>query len=114
MIIYWTPEIAVIDNSYFKKYINLMTKAARRSLKADIYYERHHVIPRSLNGNDSDTNIVSLTAKEHYIAHRLLTKFTTGDQRYRMLYALDAMGMQSQNTINRYRMPARVYERNKK
>lgn len=38
------------------------------------YYEVHHIIPRSLGGNNSSNNLVRLTAKEHYTCHLLLTK----------------------------------------
>lgn len=40
------------------------------------YFERHHIIPKSMGGNKSysisSENIVLLTAKEHYMAHYLL------------------------------------------
>lgn len=36
------------------------------------HYDKHHIIPRSLGGNNSDENIVLLTPREHYIAHFLL------------------------------------------
>lgn len=40
------------------------------------YFERHHIIPKSMGGSKSysisSTNIVLLTAKEHYMAHYLL------------------------------------------
>jgi hypothetical protein len=36
------------------------------------YYERHHIIPKWMGGNDDDSNLVLLTAREHYIAHYLL------------------------------------------
>ncbi len=36
------------------------------------YYESHHIMPRWMGGNDSDDNLVLLTAREHYIAHYLL------------------------------------------
>lgn len=36
--------------------------------------EVHHILPRCLGGDDSVTNLVRLTYREHYIAHRLLTK----------------------------------------
>ena len=39
------------------------------------YYEKHHIKPRSLGGNDSEDNLVLLTAREHYLAHYLLWKF---------------------------------------
>lgn len=38
------------------------------------YYERHHIIPRCLGGGDEEENITNLTPREHYIAHKLLTK----------------------------------------
>ncbi len=36
------------------------------------YTEKHHIIPRSMGGSDSKDNIVSLTAREHFVAHWLL------------------------------------------
>jgi 5-methylcytosine-specific restriction endonuclease McrA len=41
-------------------------------VKGGVYYERHHIIPRSLGGSDDPSNLVLLTAREHYIAHLLL------------------------------------------
>lgn len=38
------------------------------------YVEVHHIQPRSLGGTDHQDNLVVLTAREHYIAHRLLHK----------------------------------------
>ena len=42
--------------------------------KYDGYTEKHHIVPKSLGGVDDTTNIVRLTAREHYICHLLLTK----------------------------------------
>jgi 5-methylcytosine-specific restriction endonuclease McrA len=36
------------------------------------YCERHHVIPRCLGGLDIESNLVKLTAREHFIVHKLL------------------------------------------
>lgn len=38
------------------------------------YIERHHIIMRSLGGSDEPSNMVALTAREHYVAHLLLAK----------------------------------------
>ena len=103
----------IIYNRYYWIYFSLILKARVRETN-DGYKERHHIVPRSLGGNDQETNIVVLTAKEHYICHRLLTKYVIGNGYHKMLFALDAMGMQSKNTINRYRMPARVYQYNRR
>lgn len=72
--------------NYEKIYHQLVHKAKsenRKKLKKSdpnyVYYEGHHILPRSLGGN-GDTrdithpNIVLLTAKEHFIAHLLLVK----------------------------------------
>lgn len=40
----------------------------------DLYTEVHHIIPRCMGGNDSEENLVRLTAGEHFIAHKLLAR----------------------------------------
>ncbi len=57
---------------YQKHYNNLIDRARDRELEC--YTESHHVIPRCMGGDDSKTNLVNLTAEEHYIAHLLLVK----------------------------------------
>lgn len=41
---------------------------------ANARYEQHHIVPRCLGGDDSPTNLVKLTLREHFIAHLLLCK----------------------------------------
>lgn len=36
------------------------------------YYEVHHIKPRAWGGNDDDSNLICLLAREHYEAHKLL------------------------------------------
>lgn len=38
------------------------------------YTETHHILPRSLGGSDEKSNLVALTAREHFVCHYLLTK----------------------------------------
>jgi uncharacterized alkaline shock family protein YloU len=38
-----------------------------------VYYENHHIIPKCLNGTNNEDNLVLLTAREHFICHKLLT-----------------------------------------
>lgn len=42
------------------------------------YFERHHIIPRCFGGSNKSNNLVSLTAREHFIAHHLLVKIHQG------------------------------------
>ncbi len=82
-----------IINKYSKWYYNLMESRSKlnRVKTAEIYYESHHIIPRSMDGSDDPENLVLLSAREHYIAHILLTKFTKGKSLFKMLAAWNMM-----------------------
>lgn len=54
-----------------------MEKAKPRGLNKSVlegYYEKHHIVPKCLGGDDSEDNFVLFTAREHIIAHKLLWK----------------------------------------
>lgn len=55
-------------------YENLIkfAKEQIRSKNDGNYYESHHIVPRSMGGPDTPTNLVLLTAEEHYMAHYYL------------------------------------------
>lgn len=74
-----------LDNKYYKWYKQLTSKQDRR---LGCYTEKHHIIPRSMGGKDTKENLVVLTAREHYIAHLLLTKCTSGFDKRKMWFAL--------------------------
>ena len=42
------------------------------------YTEKHHVLPRSLGGDNSKSNLIQLSAQDHYFAHELLAKIHGG------------------------------------
>jgi len=60
--------------NYKKLYEQIINVARERSLLPGIYFETHHIVPKSLGGSDSASNLVKLTAKEHFVAHHLLWK----------------------------------------
>ena len=74
-----------IDNKYYMWYRQLVSTKNR---VLDCYTEKHHIIPRCMGGDDSVENLVVLTAREHYIAHLLLTKCTSSVYKQKMSYAL--------------------------
>lgn len=77
-----------IDNKYHKIYYKLIKKRRLNPLYKTIEYcESHHIIPTSLGGDDSIDNIINLTAREHYVAHKLLTKMTIGKAKRSMWWA---------------------------
>jgi hypothetical protein len=103
----------MIDNKYSRIYNRITARATERALIG--YRENHHVIPRSMGGTNAKSNMVSLTAREHFICHWLLTKMVTGADRAKMVYALRMMRV-SNDLQNRYetKITARVYEKYKK
>lgn len=105
--------MAYIQNKYFNWYNQLVKKAKVRNLTketSDCYVEIHHIIPRSLGGSNDKENLVVLTAKEHYIAHELLVKFTTGKQKIKMTMALFCM-LTVNNCKEAIQNKARLYEK---
>jgi hypothetical protein len=76
-----------LQNKYTRWYYNIIQRAKLRILSSDIYVEKHHIIPQSIGGDNSESNIVRLTAREHFICHLLLAKMTTGLQRRSMAFA---------------------------
>lgn len=63
--------------NYQRHYDLLINRARTRVL--DGYKERHHIVPRCLGGGDESSNLVDLTAEEHYVAHQLLVKMYPGN-----------------------------------
>jgi hypothetical protein len=47
---------------------------ALKGQSVDGYAEVHHIVPRSLGGSDDASNLIRLTARQHYIAHWMLWK----------------------------------------
>ena len=78
-----------LNNKYSIWYYNIINNSKNRLLNG--YKEKHHIIPRCLGGKDTKDNLAILTAREHFIVHLLLCKFTTGQEKMKMLYAFNAM-----------------------
>jgi len=104
-----------IQNKYTKWYNSIISNAQTRTLPKDTYIERHHIIPRSLGGNNEQSNLVKLTAREHFVCHLLLTKMTTGRMRYKMSKALTMiMSIRRVGNRSNYSITSRWYEHARK
>jgi len=82
-------DVMFINNKYKSWYDSIIQKAKVRNLFG--YKEKHHILPRCLGGKDIKKNLVELTAREHFIVHMLLCKFTKGQAKHKMLYSFNAM-----------------------
>lgn len=108
-MINWPVEVA--ESKYSRWYEALVTKAQNRTI--DGYVEAHHIIPRSFGGNDSKSNLVKLTAREHYIAHALLWKMRFPSLYHiKMSYAFRLMiiGSGPEKQLRNYKCHSRLYE----
>jgi hypothetical protein len=99
-----------LQNKYTHWYYNIIQHAQPRLLSKDVYIEKHHIVPRSLGGNNAKSNIVNLTAREHFICHLLLTKMTIGNDMYKMIHALNMITNIKNIGKGRYIPSSRIYE----
>jgi hypothetical protein len=92
---------------YQKIYSQLILKAKKRD-KVQGYREVHHIIPKCVKGSDDPSNLVQLTAKEHFVAHLLLTEIYPKSQKLK--YALWMMASMEAPSQNRYKVSANMYK----
>jgi hypothetical protein len=105
----------------YKKIYNSICDSAkkqnRRKLKIKddsyVYYEAHHILPVCLGGEGkkhqlNHPNIVLLTAREHYLCHKLLCEIYKGHKD--IIYSFWAMNNQNSKKQFRYKPSARNYE----
>jgi hypothetical protein len=83
-------------------------KNENREKGCGIYYEKHHILPKSLfsKWKKEEKNLILLTAREHFFCHQLLTKIYPSNK---MFYALWRLANDNQN--NYCVKGSREYER---
>jgi hypothetical protein len=94
--------------NYKKIHDAIIENAKNRVLTG--YKENHHVIPKCLGGGNEKENIVSLTAKEHFIIHALLCEIYPNNNK--LEYALWMMiNCKSKNHNRDFKVSSRLYEK---
>jgi hypothetical protein len=93
---------------YKKIYDQIIKRAKNRHLEG--YKEQHHILPKSLGGDNNHSNLVYLTAKEHFLCHRLLCEIYPNNPK--LLYALwlMAIGKKRWKQNDPYNISSRTYE----
>lgn len=92
--------------NYLKIYEDIIGRAKNRILTS--YKEKHHIIPKCMLGTNDKSNLVNLTAKEHFMCHRLLVLIYPNNSKLK--FALWMMNTKSNNQ-ERYKISARIYKR---
>ena len=90
---------------YQKIYDSLIAKAKNRVLEG--YKEKHHVTPKCLGGTNQKSNLVYLTAREHFICHWILHVLYPSNSK--LFYAFKTMcAMKNKYQNNRYTPSSRI------
>lgn len=98
-----------LQNKYTKWYFDIISSARSRTMSG--YTEQHHVIPKSLGGNNKKENLVNLTGREHFICHWLLTKMVSDTkQKYQMWNAFSCMLYRENPSQDRYKVNSKTFE----
>jgi len=85
-------------------------KSENRKKKCGVYYENHHITPKCLGGTNNKMNLVLLTAKEHFICHKLLVEiYPTNILLMKALFMMTRV----RKTDRNYRVSSREYDRMK-
>tara|TARA_R100001480_G_scaffold29376_3_gene39905 strand:+ start:38 stop:847 length:810 start_codon:yes stop_codon:yes gene_type:complete len=93
-----------------KKIHDLIIKRAKeRTLEG--YSEKHHIIPKCLGGTDDQDNLVHLTAREHFIIHKLLCEIYPNESKLHWAAFMMATARGKHMDNRDYRIGSREYER---
>ena len=98
--------------NYRKIYADLISTANDKNKDLQ-NFEIHHIIPKCCGGKDNEKNLVKLTFREHYLAHKLLCKIWPSRAMYAAIWQIS---MKSKKTDSPYRkiVSSREYEYAKK
>ena len=70
----------------YNEFINDILETRGRFNCGDKYHERHHIIPRCMNGTSDSDNLIDLYAREHFIAHKLLVEENPSEDSLKYAY----------------------------
>ena len=76
----------------------------KKNHKDYIYYENHHILPKCLDGNSDEDNLVLLTAREHYVCHKLLTYIYKGNRKI-----VNAFWRMTWNKLGKHNLSSKDY-----
>lgn len=73
------------------------------------YRELHHIVPKCIGGTNKRDNLVYLTAEEHFVAHRLLSKMYPNEPK--LILAIAAMQRSSGNQVRNNKIFGKLREK---
>lgn len=111
------------DSKYVKMYVAIIHNRLNNG-HSETYSEKHHILPRctasifETSDIESKNNIVNLTAREHYICHKLLSKVDFGktiNKKLKYAYCCMAFKQGDGGSLTRkYKITSREYDNAKR
>lgn len=101
------------NNKYKNWYYSIINNRLKNPI-INQYTESHHIIPKCIGGCDHPSNLVELTAREHYICHLLLTSvFPNSSVEYKKMWKAFALmaWYKSENQERKYKINNRIYQK---
>lgn len=94
---------------YQKTYDQIIKRAKTRQIEG--YVEKHHIIPKCMGGSNNISNLVKLTAREHFLCHQLLCEIYP-EPKLKIALWLMIIG-KGKNIQNNYKIniSSRIYEK---
>lgn len=86
----------------YKRIYDSIIENAKNQIREG-YLEKHHIVPKSVGGSDDKSNLVLLTAREHYLCHWLLAKHTN-DKRMWLAFSMMCVSSNKHQRITNGRM----------
>lgn len=62
-----------VSQIYLSRYLKIIDHA-KNNQQTTGYTEVHHILPKSMGGNNAKQNLIKLTARQHFICHWMLWK----------------------------------------
>jgi len=75
----------------------------------NLFYEKHHIVPKCLGGDNSLENKVNLTPREHFIAHLLLHRIYPDNNKISFAFIMMAFRVDKYGN-RQYKVSSRVYQ----
>lgn len=97
-----------MKNLTYEEFINNILETRGRFACGDEYHERHHIVPRCMDGGDDEENLIDLFAREHFEAHRLLALENPDNEK--LAYAWSMMAFIKSDNQYRYELSPSEYE----
>lgn len=96
--------------NYNKIYYNIIENRKLNPLSNEVYGEVHHIIPHSIGGSDEKSNLIRLSAREHFVCHLLLSEMYPKQtfEWYKLNHAF--LYMCTKGSLNKRYVNSRIYE----